>query len=90
MNNASSKPDLIKKIEADYKKKLKDLEAKLAVYHKELNQIEQSIAHKSHKTVQSNLSELKSRKIELNGNIAKLKKEIKKITKEKVKRLKKM
>ena len=38
-----SRSELIKQIQSEYHKKLKDLESKLAVNHKELNQIEKLI-----------------------------------------------
>jgi len=83
----SSKSDLIKKIQSDYNKKLKDLESKLAVKHKELSQIEINLTHESKKIEHHNISKLKSKRAELNAIILQLKKEIKKVNKEKIKKL---
>ena len=83
----SLKSDLIKKIQAEYNKKLKDLESKLAVKHKEMSQIEINLAHELKKIERSNISILKSKRAELNAIIIQLKKEIKKVNKEKTKKL---
>ncbi|MFX0075390.1 MAG: hypothetical protein ACFE96_08110 [Candidatus Hermodarchaeota archaeon] len=82
--------ELKKKIESDFHKKLKELEAKLAVKHKELNQIEKSIQHESKKIYGSTLSTLKSKKAQLNTQILKLTKEIKHIKSDYIKKLKKL
>lgn len=86
----SPKSNLINKIHSDYNKKLKDLESKIAVIRKELNQIEQNIAHERKKIDRSSFSTLKAKRAELNATILKLKKEIKKVNKEKAKKLKKL
>jgi len=83
----SLKSNLIKKIQSEYNKKLKDLEFKLAVTHKELNQIEINLTHELKKIERSNISMLKSKRAELNAIIIRLKKEIKKVNKEKIKKL---
>lgn len=85
-----TKADAIKRIQLEYHQKLKDLEAKLAAKHKELNQIEQGIKHESKKIYESKLSTLKAKRVELNASILKLKKEIKNINKEKTKKLRKL
>jgi len=85
-----SRVDLIKQIQSDYHKKLKELESQLAIKHKELNQIEKSINHESKKIYDSKLPTLKAKKGQLNASILKLKKEIKRINKEKAKKLKKV
>jgi uncharacterized coiled-coil protein SlyX len=85
-----SKSELAKQIQSEYHKKLKDLESKLAVQHKELNQIEQGIKHEAKKVYGSNLSALKAKKVELNTHINKLKKEMKQLNKERIKKLKKL
>jgi len=85
-----SKSDLINKIKSEYNKKLKELEAKLATKHKELIQIERTIKHDTKIIDHSNISKLKSKKAELNSTIAFLKKEIKKVSKEKIKKLRKL
>ncbi|MFX0039975.1 MAG: hypothetical protein ACFFCY_12765 [Promethearchaeota archaeon] len=85
-----SKPDEINKIKAEYNKILKDLEAKLASKHKELNQIERAIMHDTKKIDHSGISKLKLEKAELNQAISLLKKEIKKVNKEKIKKLKRL
>ena len=83
----------VDKIQAEYHKKLKEVEAKLATKHKELNQIEQRIRHESKKIYDSNhpssTASLRAKRAELNISILKLKKDIKKINKEKIKKLKK-
>ena len=87
----SSKSTLISKIKAEYNKKLKDLELKLAVKHKELKKIENLIVHETKKkVVHSDISNSKSRRVELNYEIHQLEKEIKRIHKEKIKRLRKL
>jgi len=84
----------INKIQAEYHKKLKELESKLAAEHKELNQIEQRIRHESKKIYDSNhpssTASLKAKRAELNVSLSKLKKDIRKIKKEKIKKLKKL
>jgi len=86
-----SKSELLKKIQSDYHKKLKELESKLAVAHKELHQIERGIQHESKKVFgHSNLPTLKAKKVELNGSILKLKKEIQKINKARKKQIQKL
>ena len=83
----SSKSELIKIIQSEYHKKLKDLEAKLALKHKELDQVERDITHESKKTGHTNISKLKGKKAELNVTINQLKKEIQKMNKEKKKKI---
>ena len=83
----SSKSNLIKKIQAEYNKKLKDLESKLAVKHKEMSQIEIDLAHEVKKIEHSNISMLKTKRAKVNAIIIQLKKEIKKVNKEKIKKL---
>ncbi|NVM34227.1 MAG: hypothetical protein HWN81_01445 [Candidatus Lokiarchaeota archaeon] len=85
-----SKSDLINKIKSEFNKKLKELEAKLATKHKELIQIERAIKHDTKIIDHSNISKLKSKKAELNSTIAFLKKDIKKVSKEKIKKLRKL
>jgi len=85
-----SKSELYKKIQSEYHKRLKELESKLAIKHKELTQIEHLIKHEEKKTFNSNLSSLKSKRTELNASILKLKKDIKQLNKEKNKKLKKL
>ena len=85
-----SKIDLIHKIKSEYNNRLKDLEAQLAKKHNQLKQIEQQIAHESKKIEHSHLSKFKSKKSELNNAILILKKEIKKVNKEKIKKLRKL
>ncbi|MFX1321657.1 MAG: hypothetical protein ACFFAQ_08435 [Promethearchaeota archaeon] len=83
-----SKMDLINKIKSEYNKKLKDLELKLAAKHKELRKIENLIVHETKKkVVHSNISNSKSRRVELNFEIHQLEKDIKRIHKEKIKKL---
>ena len=86
----SSKSDLINKIQAEYHKRLKELESKLAIKHKELTQIEHLIKHEEKKTFNSNLPSLKSKRRELNALILKLKKDIILLNKEKKKKLRKL
>jgi len=86
----SSKSDLVNKIKTEYNKKLKELESKLALKHKELKQIENAIIHDTKVIDHSNVGKLKSKKGELNAAILLLKKEIKKVSKEKIKKLRKM
>lgn len=87
----TSKSTLINKIKAEYNKKLKDLERSLADKHKELSRIENVIVHETKKkVVHSDISGLKSRKVQLNYEIHQLEKDIKNINKEKIKRLKKL
>jgi len=85
-----SKSGLINRIKSEYNKKLKELEAKLATKHKELIQIERAIKHDTKIIDHSNISKLKSKKAEINTTIIFLKKEIKKVKKEKIKRLRKL
>ena len=88
-----SKSELTKKIKADYHKKLKELESKLAAKHKKLNQIEQTLKHESKKIYGSNistLSKLKTEKVEVNASIMKIKKEVKHLRSEYLKKLKKL
>ncbi len=84
----SSKLDSANKIKADYNKKLKNLEAKLAKFHSELKKIDGLFAHETKRVDHLNLSNAKVKKAELNANIAQLRKEIKKVSKEKIKKLK--
>ncbi|MFX1380583.1 MAG: hypothetical protein ACFFA4_15970 [Promethearchaeota archaeon] len=86
----SSKLDKANKIRVEYNRKLKDLEAKLAIKHKELKQIDRFILHDKTKIDHSGLSNLKAKKAELNANITLLKKEINRINKEKIKKLRKL
>ncbi|MFX0060103.1 MAG: hypothetical protein ACFE8J_17540 [Candidatus Heimdallarchaeota archaeon] len=87
----TSKSININKIKAEYNKKLKDMERKLAIKHKELNKIEDLIAHERiKKVVHSDISDLKSSRVKLNYEIHQLEKEIKRINKEKIKRLRKL
>jgi hypothetical protein len=58
-----SKSELSKKIQADYHKKLKELESKLAAKHKELAKIERLIQHESKKIYGSNISTLLNLKL---------------------------
>jgi hypothetical protein len=85
-----SKSELANKIKSEYNKKLKDLEAKLAIKHKELIQVEKAINHDTKVIDHSNLHNLKSKKGEINGTMILLKKEIKKVKKEEIKRLRKL
>ncbi|MBY9010554.1 MAG: hypothetical protein KGD74_11870 [Candidatus Lokiarchaeota archaeon] len=88
-----SKSELTKELKSEYHKKLKELELRLAAKHKELNQIERTIQHESKKIYGSTLmtlSKLKTKKVEVNGIILKLKKEIKRIRNEYLKNLKKI
>ncbi len=86
----SSKSNLVNKIKTEYNKKLKELESKLALKHKELKQIENAIIHDTKKINHSNLGKLKSKKAEINTAILLLKKEIKNIRKKKSRKLKKL
>jgi len=86
----TSKLDLINKIKSEYNKKLKDLEAQLAKKHNEFNEIKRKIAHETKRVNHLNISKLKSKKAELNADIMLLKKEIKKVSKEKIKKLRKL
>ncbi|MBY8990693.1 MAG: hypothetical protein KGD58_08075 [Candidatus Lokiarchaeota archaeon] len=85
-----SKSELANKIKSEYNKKLKELEAKLAIKHKELIQIERAINHDTKIIDHSKISKIKSKKGEINATIIFLKKEIKKVKKEKIKKLKKL
>ena len=84
------KSDANNKIQAEFHKRLKELESKLAIKHKELNQIELQIKHETKKIKSSNISSLKSKKIEINASILKIKKEINHLNKEKNKKLRKL
>jgi uncharacterized coiled-coil DUF342 family protein len=83
----SSKSNKIKKIQSDYHRKMRDLEDKLAAKHKELDQVEHDINRESKKIGHTNISKLKSKKAELNVAINQLKKEIRKLNKEKMKKI---
>ncbi|MFX1572652.1 MAG: hypothetical protein ACFFB0_07885 [Promethearchaeota archaeon] len=85
-----SKSDLINKIKSEYNKKLKDLEAQLAKKHSELNNIEKTITHETKRVDHLKISKLKSERAELNSDIILLKKKIKKVNKEKIKKLRKL
>lgn len=85
-----SKSDLIKKIKSEFNKNLKELEAKLAKKHKELIITERAIKHDTTVIDHSHISKLKSKKAEINTAIISLKKEIKKVNKEKIKKLRKI
>jgi len=85
-----TKTELVKQIKADYHKKLKVLESALAVKHKELSHLQQSINHEEKKIYKSKISTLRAKKVELDASILKLKKEIKQIKKAKEKKLKKL
>ena len=86
----SSTANLVNEINSEYNKKLRALESKLAIKHKELKQVEHVIAHDTKRVDHLNLSKLKSKKAELNTAILLLKKEIKKVRKEKIKKLRKL
>ena len=85
-----SKSTLKSQINSEYRKKLKDLEAKIAKKHKELNEIERLLKHDTKRVDHSGIAELKSEKGRLNSAILNLKREIKKANKERVKKLKKL
>ncbi len=88
-----SKSELVKKIESEYHKKLKELESKLAAKHKKLNQIERTLQHESKKiygSTRSTLSKFKTEKVEVNAVIMRLKKEIKHVRTEYIKKMKKL
>ena len=85
-----SKTELIKQILAEYHNKLKGLESALAVKHKELSHLQQSINHEEKKIYNSKMPTLRAKKVELDASILKLKKAIKQIKKEKDKKLKKL
>ncbi|MFX1420622.1 MAG: hypothetical protein ACFE9N_17125, partial [Promethearchaeota archaeon] len=80
----------INKIKTEYKKKLNELESRLALKHKELRQIENALIHDTKKIDHSDVGKLKSKKAEINAAILFLKKKIKKVNKEKVRKLKKL
>ena len=61
----SSTANSVNKINSEYNKKLKELELKLAKNHKELKQIEHTIAHETKRVDHLNISKLKSKKAEL-------------------------
>jgi len=86
----TSKQDKVNRIKSEYNRKLKGLETKLAVKHKELKQINRAILHDKSKINHSGLSNLKSKKAELNVAINLLKKQISKTKKEKIKKLRKL
>ncbi|MFW9828332.1 MAG: hypothetical protein ACFFEY_12140 [Candidatus Thorarchaeota archaeon] len=86
----SSKSTSINKIKAEYNKILKELELKLALKHKELGKIDSLIVHETKKkVVHSDISNLKSKRGKLNFEIHQLQKDLKRINKEKIKKLKK-
>lgn len=85
-----SKSELAAKIKSEYNKKLKEFEAKLATKHKELIQVERAINHDTRVIDHSNLPKLKTKRGEINSSIIHLKKEIKKVKKERIKRLRKL
>ena len=86
-----SKAEIYKRIQAEYHKKLKEIESNLASLHRELHQVENGIKHERKKTYdRSDLATLKAKKGELNVSILKLKKDIKKLNKEKIKKIKKL
>ncbi|MFX1377355.1 MAG: hypothetical protein ACFFA0_16265 [Promethearchaeota archaeon] len=85
-----SKSTLINQIKSEYRKKIKDMEAKLAIKHKELNRIERLLLHDTKRVDHSGISKLKSEKGKVNAAIMQLKKEIKKANKEQAKSLKKL
>ncbi|MFX1366312.1 MAG: hypothetical protein ACFFCE_11420 [Promethearchaeota archaeon] len=86
----SSKSDLENKIKAEYNKKLKDLETKLVKLHYELKKIEGIFTHETKRVDHLKLSKLKAKRSELNSNIIQIRKEIKKVQKEKIKKLRKL
>ncbi len=88
--DSSSKSDSAKMIKSEYNKRLKELESRLALKHKELKQIENELIHDTKKIDHSNVGKLKSQKAEINAAILLLKKEIKKVSKERTKKLKKL
>ena len=88
-----SKPELVKRIKSEYHKNLKDLEANLAEQHKELSQIEQKLQHESKKrytSTTSMLSKLIAEKLDINSKIRSLKKEIKRLRADYLKKIKKV
>jgi chromosome segregation ATPase len=86
-----SKTEIYKRIQSEYHQKLKEIESNLASLHKELHQVENGIKHERKKTYgSSDLATLKAKKGELNVSILKLKKDIKKLNKEKNKKIKKL
>lgn len=84
----TSKADSVNKIKAGYNKKLKNLEAKIAKLHSELKKIDVVFAHEPKRVDHLNLSQAKLKRAELNSQITQLRKEIKQISKEKIKKLK--
>lgn len=84
-----TKKELIKQINADYHRKLNALESELALKHKELSHLQQSINHEEKKIYNSKISTLRAKKVDLDVSVLKLKKEIKQIKKAKRKKLKK-
>ncbi|MFX0021992.1 MAG: hypothetical protein ACFE9S_06675 [Candidatus Hermodarchaeota archaeon] len=85
-----SKLNKANRIKSEYNRKLKDLEAKLAIKHKELTQTDKAILHDKSKIDHSGLSNLKAKRAELNVTINLLKKQIYKTKKEKIKKLRKL
>jgi hypothetical protein len=86
----TSKLDNANRIKAEYNRKLKDLEAKLAIKHKKLRQIDKAILHDKSKIGHSGLPNLKTKRAEINVAINLLKKQISKTKKEKIKKLRKL
>lgn len=86
----SSKSNSANMIKSEYNKRLKELESKLALKHKELKQIENAFIHDTKKIDHSNVGKLKSKKAQVNTEILLLKKQIKKVSKEKLRKLKKL
>ncbi|MFX1567360.1 MAG: hypothetical protein ACFFCV_03230 [Promethearchaeota archaeon] len=84
----SSKAESANKIKAEYNKKLKNLEAQIARLHSELKKIDSVFTHEPKRVDHLNLSQAKVKRAELNSMISQLRKELKKISKEKVKKLK--
>lgn len=85
-----SKSTLKNQINSEYRKTLKDLEAKLAKKHKELNEIERLLKHDTKRVDHSGIADLKSEKGKLNSAILNLKREIKRANKDRIKKLKKL
>jgi len=85
------KLNLIHQIQSEYHKKLKELELNLASLHKELHQVEQGMKHEEKKIYGiSNFATLKAKKGKLNAAIFKVKKDIKNLNKEKIKKINKL
>ena len=86
-----SKTEIYKRIQSEYHQKLKELESNLASLHKELYKVELGMKHEEKKIYGiSNFTTLKTQKGELNVAIFEVKKNIKKLNKEKNKKLKKL